>query len=89
MEALDAGLRRLVFCYTQVTVDIVQGAGFPADRITRLDDAIDTSSFRCDLARITDADVALARLALDIREGWPVGMLCSGLSGEALGVFGS
>ena len=67
------------FAYTQSTVDIVRGAGFPADRITPLDNAIDTRGFKRDLAAITDADLATARHALGIGAGAPVGIFCGSL----------
>ena len=41
------------FAYTQPTVDIVRAAGFPAERITRLDNAIDTGGFKRALAAIS------------------------------------
>lgn len=67
------------FAYTQATVDIVRAAGFPAERITRLDNAIDTSGFKRDLAAIGEADLVTARHALSIEAGAPVGIFCGSL----------
>ena len=67
------------FAYTQSTVDIVRAAGFPAEQITRLDNAIDTRGFKRDLAAISDTDLATARQALGISTGAPVGMYCGSL----------
>jgi L-malate glycosyltransferase len=67
------------FAYTQSTVDLLRAAPFPTERITRLDNAIDTSGFKRDLAAVIDADLAAARQALGIDLDAPVGLYCGSL----------
>lgn len=67
------------FAYTDATVDLLAQAGYPAQRITCLDNAIDTTSFRRDLASWADADVAQARRDMHIPLDAPVGLYCGSL----------
>ncbi len=67
------------FAYTQSAVELLRAAAFPAERITRLDNAIDTSRFEGDLAAVVDADLAVARQALGIGMDAPVGLYCGSL----------
>lgn len=67
------------FAYTEMTVDILCKAGFPAERITRLDNAIDTSTFKADLTSWNDADIAAERERLGIAKNAPVGVFCGSL----------
>lgn len=67
------------FAYSRSTVDIVRAAGFPAERITRLDNTIDTRGLQRDLSAIADGDLATVRHALGIEDGAPVGILCGSL----------
>jgi glycosyltransferase involved in cell wall biosynthesis len=67
------------FAYTEMTVDILRMAGFPAERITRLDNAIDTSSFKADLASWSEADIAAEKARLGIAMNAPIGLFCGSL----------
>lgn len=67
------------FAYTGMTVDILQKAGYPANQITCLDNAIDTSSFKADLASWSVADVTAAKSQLGIAAGAAVGVFCGSL----------
>jgi glycosyltransferase involved in cell wall biosynthesis len=67
------------FAYTEMTVDILCRAGFPAERITCLDNAIDTSNFKADLASWSEADIAAERSRLGIALNAPVGVFCGSL----------
>jgi len=67
------------FAYTQMTVDIVTGTGFPPEKITCLNNAIDTNAFKRDLAAVTDADLVTARQELGIAPHAPVGIFCGSL----------
>jgi glycosyltransferase involved in cell wall biosynthesis len=67
------------FAYTQMTVDIVRRAGYPAERITCLDNAIDNEAFERDLASVTDDQLQAMRMGIDAPEGAPVGLFCGSL----------
>jgi glycosyltransferase involved in cell wall biosynthesis len=67
------------FAYTSMTVDILESAGYPAAQITQLDNAIDTSSFKADLASWSAADVEAAKCQLGIDAAAPVGVFCGSL----------
>ena len=67
------------FAYTEMTVDILKRSGYPADRITRLDNAIDNQAFERDLASVTPAQMQAMREAIDAPEGAPVGLFCGSL----------
>jgi glycosyltransferase involved in cell wall biosynthesis len=66
------------FAYTQLSVDIVRDAGFPADRITRLENAIDTRALAEQVGAVSRAelDAAIARLNL---QGARVGLFLGSL----------
>lgn len=67
------------FAYTQMTVGVVAKAGYPLSRITNLNNAIDTDSFKRELAAVSDAGLAAARHELGIQSGAPVGIFCGSL----------
>jgi glycosyltransferase involved in cell wall biosynthesis len=67
------------FAYTGMTVDILQKAGYPTRQITCLDNAIDTSSFKADLASWSSADVTAAKLQLGMAADAVVGVFCGSL----------
>lgn len=67
------------FAYTAMTVDILKQSGYPADRITQLDNAIDNQAFERDLASVTDAQMAALRQEIDAPEGAPIGLFCGSL----------
>ena len=51
------------FAYTQRSADIVAQAGFPADRITVFNNAIDTSAIQAELAAVPEAEKTAVRTA--------------------------
>ena len=67
------------FAYTEMTAEIVRRAGYPPERITCLDNAIDNEAFERDLAGVTDAQLQAMRLEIDAPEGAPVGLFCGSL----------
>lgn len=67
------------FAYTEMTVDILRRAGYPQERITCLDNAIDNEAFERDLASVTDAQLQAMRVEIDAPEGAPVGLFCGSL----------
>jgi glycosyltransferase involved in cell wall biosynthesis len=67
------------FAYTEMTADIVRSAGYPGERITCLDNAIDNEAFERDLASVTDAQLQAMRVEIDAPEEAPVGLFCGSL----------
>lgn len=67
------------FAYTEMTAEIVRRTGYPPERITCLDNAIDNEAFERDLAGVTDAQLQAMRLEIDAPEGAPVGLFCGSL----------
>lgn len=67
------------FSYTETTAEIVRRAGYPAERITCLDNAIDNEAFERDLASVTDVQLQAMRAEIDASEGAPVGLFCGSL----------
>jgi len=67
------------FAYTEMTAEIVRRAGYPQERITCLDNAIDNEAFERDLASVTDAQLQAMRVEIDAPEGAPVGLFCGSL----------
>jgi len=67
------------FAYTQMSADIVAESGYPAERITVLNNAIDNSLFSADLASVTDAEVTALRASINAEPGAPVGLYCGSL----------
>lgn len=67
------------FAYTEQTHGILQGDGFPADRITVLDNAIDNEQFLRDLGAVTVEQQLACRQRLGAVAGAPVGLYCGSL----------
>lgn len=67
------------FAYTDITAGIVREAGFPGERITVLNNAIDNRAFEADLASVSDAEVANLRASIGADEGAVVGLYCGSL----------
>lgn len=67
------------FGYTQHTRQLVEASGFPADKVTVLNNAIDNVEFQSQLAEVTDIQIAAQRQEL----GWDtqhfVGIYCGSL----------
>jgi glycosyltransferase involved in cell wall biosynthesis len=70
------------FAYTQLTVDILLKANYPENKITRLDNAIDTSSFKADLATWSEDEVINSKNQLGISQMAPVALYCGSLYPE-------
>ncbi len=67
------------FAYTDATRAILTADGFPADRITVLDNAIDNDQFVRDLAAVDAARLRACRERLDCRVDSPVALYCGSL----------
>lgn len=67
------------FAYTQSTVDIVRRAGYPAERITCLNNAIDNEAFVRELAQVSEKALQAMRIEIDGPEGAPIGLFCGSL----------
>lgn len=67
------------FAYTELSAALVQAAGFPAKRITCLNNAIDTNGFKADLAACSEHELAQLRQALGLSDSAPVGLFCGSL----------
>lgn len=67
------------FAYTQRTVEIVRNAGFPSERITCLDNAIDNEAFSRDLASVPGSMLAGMRTQIDAVGHARVGLFCGSL----------
>jgi len=67
------------FAYTQMSVDILTRAGFEAERITTLNNSIDTSQFRDQCAAVTPEQTFELRRELKIPLDAPVGLFCGSL----------
>jgi len=67
------------FAYTDLTAEIVRCAGFPAERITSLNNAIDTAAFRKTVESITHEEIARTRKELGLNGNARVGIMCGSL----------
>jgi len=75
------------FAYTQLSRDLVQRAGYPAERITVLNNAVDTASVRAQVAAVPLAERAALSQRLGLTPGQTglfVGSLYAGKSLELL-----
>lgn len=67
------------FAYTQATVDILKGAGYPRERITGLDNAIDNDRFQQDLASVSEDFLTRFRDEIGADAKSRVGLFCGSL----------
>lgn len=67
------------FAYTSLTVQILEAAGYPKERITCLNNAIDTHQFRKDLHDVPAEQIAALRAEFSLPEHARVGILCGSL----------
>jgi len=73
------------FAYTELSAIIVREAGFPSDRVTVLNNSIDTVSLSKERSRLTDADLNALRKELfpsddQTKTNHPTGVYCGRLS---------
>jgi glycosyltransferase involved in cell wall biosynthesis len=66
------------FAYTETSAEIVRDSGFPSDKITVVQNAIDTNELESALARVTQADLDATRAHLGIAND-RVALYCGGL----------
>jgi L-malate glycosyltransferase len=81
-ERWKAGIRNHVdwwFAYTELSRRIVADGGYPSDRITVLDNAIDNEGLVADLAAVKAEQVAALRERIGAEPGAPVGLYCGSL----------
>lgn len=67
------------FAYTDMTKDILLVDGYPAERITILNNAIDNEGFQRDLASVSDEQLVELRAEINADEQSPVGVFCGSL----------
>lgn len=67
------------FAYTDLTKGILESDGFPADRISVLNNAIDNESFQRDLASVSDAEIANLRASFGVGTAGAIGIFCGSL----------
>jgi len=67
------------FAYTQATRRILLGDGYPDERITVLDNALDNEAFQRDLSSIGEEDLARIRDELGAPSGTTMGLFCGSL----------
>lgn len=67
------------FAYTEMTVDILRKANFPAQHITCLENSIDTTGFKADLASWSATDITTERARLGIAPNASIGVFCGSL----------
>jgi glycosyltransferase involved in cell wall biosynthesis len=67
------------FAYTDHTREILGASGYPASRITCLDNAIDNESLIRDLAEVPEATLDELRREIDLAPGAPLGLHCGAL----------
>lgn len=70
------------FAYTGSTVGILLSSGYPSSRITNLENAIDTTSFKNDLASCSIEDLSLLRGNLSVPANAQVGLYCGSIYKE-------
>ena len=66
------------YAYTEVSAALLRDAGYPPERITTLDNAVDTRQLAADCASVSAADVAGFRASLGLGPG-PVGLFLGSL----------
>ena len=67
------------FAYTELSASLVRAEGYPPERITCLNNAIDTAGFRAELADCSDSQLTVARARLGLAPGAPVALFCGSL----------
>jgi glycosyltransferase involved in cell wall biosynthesis len=66
------------FAYTDMSAQIVRESGFSPDKITVVQNAIDTEQLQTDINRVTDTDLASLRARLELPNDH-IGLYCGGM----------
>jgi glycosyltransferase involved in cell wall biosynthesis len=66
------------FAYTELSAELVRKAGFPRDRITIVQNTIDTNELRSAITEVTQADLRALRAYLNL-PSTHVGLYCGGM----------
>jgi len=69
------------FAYTEGVKRLLYSMGFPSDRITVVQNAIDTRFLREQAAQVSEDELSRLRASLGISEG-PIGLFCGGMYKE-------
>lgn len=70
------------FAYTDATVEIVGESGFPKEKITCLNNAIDTTEFKNEVQNISESKKLEARQSLEFSSDSRIGLFCGSLYPE-------
>jgi glycosyltransferase involved in cell wall biosynthesis len=70
------------FAYTSVSAKVIENAGFPAGRITCLNNSIDTKEFRTQCETAEPAKIASMRAAAGVPSDAVIGLFCGSLYPE-------
>lgn len=66
------------FAYTELSVDLVTSSGFPASRVTQLDNAIDLAGLSREIASVEASDLPFFRTRFGLEDG-PIGLFIGSL----------
>lgn len=69
------------FAYTETSAQIVREAGFSPEKITVVQNSIDTKQLRADISGVTDVDLTSLRASLGLPKDH-VGLYCGGMYAE-------
>jgi glycosyltransferase involved in cell wall biosynthesis len=70
------------FSYTQRTADYLMSNGVSPERITVMNNAVDTTAFAAQVASVTAADIAKVRAELSVPDHARIGLFCGSLYGH-------
>lgn len=76
------GLTDWWFAYTQRTADYLTRNGVSSDRITVINNAVDTTGFATQVAAVTPEEVRVLRSQLALPQGARIGLYCGSLYGH-------
>jgi hypothetical protein len=75
------------FAYTAGTAEYLVRHGVPPSKITNVQNSVDTTAFRDQLASVSDIELASRRKELGISEDSKVGLFCGGITREKMPEF--
>jgi L-malate glycosyltransferase len=88
-QGLSETVKRLIatrvdwwFAYSEITHAYIKALGYPENRITTVNNAVDSARLQADLDAVTEADLALARHTLGIGQEAFVACFCGSLYEE-------